>query len=311
MLNHRCKQFGLLCYPGTDNLGDEIQSLAARRFVPRVTRYLNREALNEVRASSGHVYWTIMNGWYAHLPKNWPPSPAVRPLFVSIHITNEPSGGMLPSDIFLAEPVVRYLRAAGPIGARDISTLAMLRNAKVESYFSGCLTLTLQRPHVPRDKDLIVLNDLPDEIVEFIKRRSKASNTIIRTTHSTRGEQDSDKRFARAQELIATYARASCVVTSRLHCALPSLAIGTPVLFVARTHDQYRFSGLQQFVHNCDPDDLLSGRFAYDVDSPPQNKTDHLFYRAALEKSVKEFVDQVEVGNELGWYPSFEELGPG
>jgi hypothetical protein len=175
----------------------------------------------------------------------------------------------------------------------------MLRNAKVESYFSGCLTLTLWRPHVARDKNLIVLNDLSDEIAEFIERKSKESNTVIRTTHSTRGEPDSDKRFARAQELLATYARASCVITSRLHCALPSLAMGTPVLFLARTHDQYRFSGLQQFVHNCDPDDLLSGRFDYDVNAPPPNETDHLYYRAALEKSVKEFVDQVEVGNEL------------
>jgi len=305
MVDHRGKCFGLLCYPGTDNLGDEIQSLAAKRFIPRVSRYLNREALNEIDAPARRAYWTIMNGWYTHNPQNWPPSNAIRPLFIAVHITQErASSGLRPSDVFLAEPLVNYLHAARPIGARDLSTLKLLRNAGVASYFSGCLTLTLQRPRVPRDNDLVVLNDVSDRVRQFIC--ANTAKKLVLTTHTTGGEGDSAKRFARAQQLISTYAQASCVITSRLHCALPCLAIGTPVLFIARAHDQYRFSGLLEMTHNCNENDLLSGKCPYDVNHPPLNRNIHMQYRVELQRRVTSFVNEMSAGDERGWYAEYE-----
>ncbi len=41
-----------------------------------------------------------------------------------------------------------------------------------------------------------------------------------------------EERLEQAELVLLEYARAHCVVTSRLHCALPCVAFGTPVIFV-------------------------------------------------------------------------------
>ncbi len=65
--------FGLLTYPDTDNLGDEIQSLAARRFLPRVDYLIDRERIDESPALPAENVFTILNGWHCWEPMRWPP----------------------------------------------------------------------------------------------------------------------------------------------------------------------------------------------------------------------------------------------
>lgn len=43
-----------------------------------------------------------------------------------------------------------------------------------------------------------------------------------------------EEKFKRAEELIKMYSEAACVVTSRIHCALPCLSLETPVIYVKR-----------------------------------------------------------------------------
>ena len=121
--------FGLLSYC-TSNLGDFIQSLAAHRFLPKVDRYIDREALDDVGPIEGQPVQLIMNGWFCHRPDRWPPSPAINPLLMSVHITNnpEPGSGMRAREQFARSPqVLRYLQEHGPVGARDHDTLAWLQ----------------------------------------------------------------------------------------------------------------------------------------------------------------------------------------
>jgi hypothetical protein len=51
-----------------------------------------------------------------------------------------------------------------------------------------------------------------------------------------------------AEELLHKYAKAKLVITSRIHCALPCLAMGTPVIFV---------NGFDSFVDSCRFDGIL------------------------------------------------------
>ena len=53
----------------------------------------------------------------------------------------------------------------------------------------------------------------------------------------------------KAEQMVQTYAKASCVVTSRIHCALPCLGLETPVLFI---NDRSQSS-----VSSCRLDGLL------------------------------------------------------
>ncbi|HEY0092602.1 MAG TPA: polysaccharide pyruvyl transferase family protein, partial [Flavobacterium sp.] len=57
-----------------------------------------------------------------------------------------------------------------------------------------------------------------------------------------------EEKFAMAEDLLNKYARAKLVITSRIHCALPCLAMGTPVIFV---------NGFDSFVDSCRFDGIL------------------------------------------------------
>src|SRR5215468_1659965 len=112
--------YGLLSYR-THNLGDEMQSIAARRFLPRVDRWVDREALDELEPE-GERLALIMNGWFCHRPDKWPPSPRIEPLLISFHVTDnpEPGSNVRARAEFARSPrVLRWLEQHGPVGARD------------------------------------------------------------------------------------------------------------------------------------------------------------------------------------------------
>lgn len=287
-LRRRRTQFGLLSY-STPNLGDFIQSLAARKFLPRVDFHIDREALDECTGKAGPTK-LIMNGWFCHRPDKWPPSPEIEPLLTSVHITDnpEPGSGVRARREFSRMPqVLDYLRRHGPVGARDHFTLEWLQSHDIDCYFSGCLTLTLDRPAVRRE-EFVLLNDLPDELAERAKASTKRpTRTVSNVDEITIG---ADARLARAAALIEEYARAACVVTTRLHCALPCLAIGTPVLLIDASWDRSRFTGLYELMHHCSVGEFMSGAIDYDFDDPPSNPDRHLPLRAALEERTSAFL---------------------
>lgn len=290
LFGRRRARFGLLTYT-TPNLGDVIQSVAARKFLPRVDHYIDREELDAARSRHSGPLKLIMNGWFCHHPERWPPAASVQPLLISFHVTDnpEPGSGVRARRAFAEMPeVLRYLRQNGPVGARDIGTLEWLRSHGVAGYYSGCLTLTLDRPAVGREP-FIALNEVPDAVAACIE--SKTDRPIVRTTHHDQVTAGIEARLRRAADLIAIYAKASCVVTTRLHGALPCLAMGTPVLLIDSSWDQSRFSGLNELVHHCSPQQLVSGEVEYDVDSPPPNPAKHVAMRDDLERRVAAFID--------------------
>ena len=78
-------EFGLLTAAST-NLGDEIQALAARRFLPRVDRLVERERIDADPGGDGPTR-VIVNGWFMHDPRRWPPHPKLEPLPISLHLS--------------------------------------------------------------------------------------------------------------------------------------------------------------------------------------------------------------------------------
>ncbi len=283
-------KYGLFSYRDTNNIGDEIQSVAARQFLPTVDSFIEREEMDQFCPEDLIPRKLIANGWYMHAPEHWPPSAYLDPLFISMHISQEPGlySGLCASKILLAPQTVDYLKTRGPIGARDEHTVRILRAAGVEAYFSGCLTLTLERRPVERDYDLVVVVDLPLDVISFIREKTKKN--IIAVKHCDLNIKEQDDRFQLAEVLLGIYSKAHCVVTSRLHCALPSLAMGTPVLLLDFAQDQYRFDGLRDLLHHADAQDFLKGLCRYDVNHPPANKGMHEELRNKLRERVSAFV---------------------
>jgi hypothetical protein len=290
-------KYALLSYRNTGNLGDEIQSIAARQFLPRVDQLVDRDFLTEATPQPGERFGLVLNGWFTHRPENWPPPKQFIPLPISMHLANSTHITsrlrVSAQDVILDEHLVSYLRHWGPVGARDLRTLEQLEAAGVPAYFSGCLTLTLRRDPAVDRRDEIVLIDVPSEVVQLVRASTRRDVVIV--THGEPGMGDPAQRFRRAESLLVRYQNAHCVITSRLHAALPCLGYDTPVLLVCPEADM-RFDGLNQLVRSCSESELLGGRVQFDIDDPPPNDLDYLRFREALGERVTRFVNELESG---------------
>lgn len=310
------KQFGLLTYEpryGHFNIGDYIQSLAARQFLPQVDATISREGLNRYQGGQSFL---IMNGWFMQQPQNWPPSDAISPLFVSFHINQSVAETMLSAES------IAYLKSHQPIGCRDYYTRDLLLGHGVEAYFSGCLTLTLEKENFQPETDErpIVIGDLfadldyslsgslPTRAIRlpkylwgkllkafYIRCLLPASirkhSTRIKNYLPDKGYTDAQK-FAMAEAQLKVLASASLVITSRIHMALPSLAFGTPVVFVNRGFDKSRFGGILELFQVVEATRFSQIRNAKkQVNwSKVENKGLHLPLRQKLKARVSEAV---------------------
>jgi hypothetical protein len=269
----RTQYAALTYYPiHHNNIGDEIQTLAALRFLPRVDAWAHRERLDEFKSEQPHKI--ILNGWFMDCPEHWPPSDCLDPLIVSFHLTRDVTPRFNPRGIVPASRILngldrpQYLKRHEPIGARDLDTLAQLQAAGVHAYFSGCLTLTLELPTRDQERAGVYAVDVPDVVFAYLSKDH--DGPIIRVTHHNT-QLEGAARFEHASALLRLYAAAKAVVTCRLHCALPCLAFGTPVLFIENASDSYRFDGLRDLLRHTTVDDVLAGRCEFELRAPSPN----------------------------------------
>ncbi|MBS0351386.1 MAG: polysaccharide pyruvyl transferase family protein [Proteobacteria bacterium] len=285
-------KYGLLSY-STANLGDEIQSIAARTHLPQVDFLVNRESLDFFNEQNGYDYRLILNGWFLHNPIRWPPAPLLNPLIISFHITNlsENISGLnlTPAQILLSDANLEYLHQHAPIGARDLHTLRLLEANKVDAYFSGCLTLTLPERAEQQVEDVVYLVDLDNEIVNHCM--SKIDSEIRILSHIDNHTLDPLARLAKAEGILNKYQKAKAVVTSRLHAALPCLAMKVPVLLINCQTDQYRFEGLKNLVRNVNREQFLAGHYDFDFKYPTRNSDQYYLYRNLLLQKIAAFID--------------------
>jgi len=278
-------QYALLEY-ATDNIGDDIQSIAARQYLPKIDCRIQRDYLNKFKGPKTKL---ILNGWFSHKPKNWPPSPDIEPLFISFHINDK------AIEYYTSESSVEYLKQHEPIGCRDLRTTEILKQMGVSSYFSGCLTLTLQKSQEKIADTGILIVDLDDDSHDALPSRISKETEVL--SHKYKSSQSKIENFAVgilppkiknlvkniysddiryslrnyfhdsshtfnkeqiAELYLSKYQAASLVITSRLHVALPCLAYDTPVLFVHSNLQDPRFTGLLQYLNSYTPESFQS-----------------------------------------------------
>lgn len=125
----------------TKNIGDYIQSIAQRQFLPKVDEYVQRESLLQYDNEEKTPIVLIMNAWYMWHPEFWPPSELIIPLPVSMHLSPVGSVGMLSVE------GLAWFKKHEPIGCRDYDTMKLLSKYGIKSYFTACLTLTLGKSY--------------------------------------------------------------------------------------------------------------------------------------------------------------------
>lgn len=286
-------RFGLLSYPGIANLGDAIQSLAAKRFLPRVDVRIMRERIAQPPEGDGPVR-LIANGWFMHDPRQWPPHPAIDPLLISMHFAATDFGRFQrwrprPLDRLLTGAGADYLRAHGPVGARDAFTAEELSKRGITAYLSGCLTLTLPPRDEPR-QDFVVACDLSPAQLAALQAATR--RPIVTVSHTGKPSRDAPSQEAEAEEMLSLYARAAAVVTTRVHAALPCLALGTPVLLIQQNPHERRVADVAGLVHSAQAHDFLRHRHDFDMADPPANPETFRPLAAALVESCRAFVNR-------------------
>jgi hypothetical protein len=283
--------FGLLSYPGIENLGDGMQSRAARRFLPQVDQFIERERL-ATQQHAGPVR-LILNGWFMHNADQWPPNPSIDPLLISMHFVEPPQPRIKRWKKFhrhhmLSGPGRDFLRQHGPVGARDLVTYEALMAQDIPAYHSGCLTLTLTHQcEGPRGDYLVACDLAPGELAAL--HRMAAGREVIEVTHLGGELLDQVGQDAAVDRLLDLYAGAAAVVTTRIHAAMPCLAIGTPVLLVHPRKPARRIADVALLMHHCDEASLHRGTVDFDFAAPPPNPDRHLVLAQDLAARVRAF----------------------
>lgn len=278
-------KYGVLKY-SSQNIGDEIQSVAAMRFLPHIDYYLHRERLDEFKSDNGESVKLIMNAWWMWNQKHFPPSEDVNPLLISMYIRDT------IREKFLRTEVKEFFLKNGPVGCRDLSTMNFFLENDVPAYFSGCLTLTLQgNPQLKSQKGggYILCVDVPQHVTDEIRTRTDIP--VYDLTRMLTVSVNSVQRLELAKIMLYLYHNAHCVVTPRLHVALPSVAFETPVVLL-KINDfnrRGRFDGLADVCNEYNTEDFLTDKRIYDFENPKQNPQKYLEIRDKLVNTCKEF----------------------
>ena len=292
-------KYGLLWYKKTRNIGDDIQTYAAEQFLPRVDYMIDRESISDFKSKNETPVAVIMNAWWMWKKWNWPPSKYIIPKLISIHITDwtVSNWGSTVKYEFLKGIGKDYFNSYGPVGARDIDTLKILKRYKIKSFFSGCLTLTLPKQKVKKSRQkYICLVDVDSDIERYVRRKLKNTKIKIKIiTHDLSDDNEKlswKKRKENVENLLKTYQNSKLVITNRLHVLLPCLAMEVPSLLICNDFNNKRFKPYIKMSHCLTKEEFINNN--YDLFHPLKNKNDYLEIRNNLISEVKGFIYEMD-----------------
>jgi hypothetical protein len=205
------------------NIGDDVQTIAVTQHLPRVDFYLRRE---ELKSYDGPECLLVMNGWFRPTEQNWPPSDKIHPIFFGFH--SEP--------VKVLDTYKDYLKRHAPIGCRDRGTMIYLQSLGIDAYLSLCATLTFE-PFADRNPKNLFLIDARANFMESSIR--EALPLQRRTVSHNFFNEDLQWRLSYAKSLMEAYGKtAGMVITNRIHAAMPCVAMGIPVVFIAERNSR-------------------------------------------------------------------------
>jgi len=184
------------------NIGDAIQTIAAKELLERHGHevLIVQEDLPELDVDAYFV-----NGFYGISVE--PPRPTI---YVSCYFDK-----------------VEHVPKNQMIGCRDYSTMKKVIAAGSVPFFTGCLTLSLQREITNNGKKISVDIDGAD-------------------SRSHLGFKDWESAFSQAETNLEDYASCDTILTNKIHAALPGVAFGKTVIFNPDSiHRKDRLDGIE------------------------------------------------------------------
>lgn len=296
-------KYGVLWRKTTKNIGDDMQSYAQSCWLPSVDYMVDIEELDAFRSEDDEPVATIMSSWYMWQKWNWPPSKDIYPLWIGLHYNDIQRGrprGM-PSKWEYVDngPGWEYLKAYEPIGCRDYYTQARMDDLGIANYYSGCITLTLpKRKIVKPEREYVVVVGVSKAVENHVKQLLEGTDIDVKVIAPTRPEPSTDmsweERKAEVEEMLDLYQNAKCVLTFRLHCALPTLALETPVLLIRPSFDSPRFHPYKDYLQTAFNEQITNGEFDEWILNPLPNPDTYKPVRENLIKICSEFISQAQ-----------------
>lgn len=244
----------MLVSPTLCNIGDIIQSTAIDLIYKDMGISLDDVVdigVEELGTYRGEKVILPINGYFLYSAEYpaFPTSPDIVPVFLGLYNTSK-----------------QYLRhkefwgKCGPIGCRDEATKRAMCKHGYDAYLMGCMTITLPRRTRSPERPKVFLVDVHSSILHYIPEHLKQE--LVWVTHDVPVDQTASEEQQRADmqnktcQIYKRYAdEAGLVITSRLHCAAPCIAMGIPVIVVKDSYDN-RFGWLDKFVHLYTPDEF-------------------------------------------------------
>lgn len=240
-------------WPRDGNLGDPIQSLAVENIYAKAgineLLHINRD---DIKFFDGENCQLVMQGWFGDYADNFPLpwSENIKPIFIGFHLSTINH----TRERFTREKIYEKMKPYEPIGCRDRNTRDFLRKLGVNAYFSGCMTLTFeQRKEEPQNgKTFIVDLDkrASDRLPEDIKRNGDFSITHFYYWNEYPVSKKGAEEFEiYAKNVLQRYkTEAKLIITSKIHVAMPCIAMGIPVIFITDSPENERFDVLSGII---------------------------------------------------------------
>lgn len=237
---------------GVKNLGDSIVSLAIDIVLDIAG--VDKTGIVEIPFTGNHdvseEYLLPVCGHFGRqYTLDFMRHPKLHPIFLGFGLQDE----------FLTENEIKYLRKYNPILCRDEFTKNVLRKYDIEAYLFGCLTLLF--PEREGDHlDKIFFVDVKDRYKDLLPEDilKKAVFTTHKIAYTTVKKKGGDNESNYARNRLRQYAEeASIVVTSKLHCMCPCIAMGIPTIALGENFS-YRYGFIDAFVDAYNKDTIES-----------------------------------------------------
>ena len=307
----------MLGYIGSRNIGDYIQTKAVIDMIHPINhKVLDREGLNKFKGSK---LKTIINGWFMENPKNWPPNNNISPLFISFHINPSAKKDLLKPES------LNYLKQHEPIGCRDTYTQNLLHKNGIKSYYSSCITTTFTRDKYLTNKTqpegvivigafdrlnpsidfssiytlLLSLIKYPIHKLKYLLKKQSFENHLRNQNIVVKRYQQITKRkisshnqgLKLANDMLKEIAKSEIIITSRIHAALPALAMGLKVIFIneglSHKNHKTRIEDVNKFFMTVSLEEFFMTNL-----ETIQKRTDHKVYFKKIKETITKFMNE-------------------
>ncbi len=225
---------------GVNNLGDNMQIIAIDYIYERMG--VPKEEIIYIDKNETNSY----NGEYVILPVMMPLvdyteggiagrfSDYIIPVFLGLTLAKDS----------LLQQEIEYYNRFEPIGCRDERTMNTLRGYGIQAYLHGCITTALPKRNIENKKfNKVFIVDVAKEVIPYIPSELLKDAEYLSHMHENVGD---PKKLM--QEYYDRYKNeAKLVITSLLHCSVPCMAAGIPVVLV-KQDISYRFGWLEKLL---------------------------------------------------------------